>query len=165
MAVELKLRKSIFSDEGMFWKDEHHEENLKLKVYGRILSIHWLQQVLQETSPRLKEEEGLQRVQETLRECCEKVENKKKDVLRYSMEFILKTVSYLLEPHAKSKAVKFSSYLQECQEFCKKVELESKVLKVIAELQRTKNVLTMNKGIKWIDLHYLLIYLHGKVSL
>ena len=166
VAVELKLRNSIFSDEGMFRKDEHHEGNLKLNVYGRILSIHWLQQALQETSPGLKEEEeGLQRVQKKLRECCGKIENKKKDVFRYSTEFILKTVSCLLKPNAKLKATKFSNFLQECQEFCKRVELESKDLKVIAKLQKTKNFLTIYEGIEWIDLHHLLIHLHGKVSL
>ena len=165
VAVELKLRKSIFSDEEMFRKDEHHEGNLKLKVYGRILCIHCLQQVLQEKSPRLKEKEGLESVQKTLSKYCDKIENKKKDVFRYSMEFIRETVSCLLKPLAKLKATKFSSFLKECQEFCKKVELESKDLKVIAKLQKTKNALRISEGIEWIDTHYLLIHLHGKVSL
>lgn len=160
MVVEEIIRSSIFSTKGMFGKDEHSEKTLKLFLYSRILSSILLQQVLQEDFAIVTPVRGLKKAQEELRRCYEeRIENKKKNIFRYSVEFILETICLLLKSKDKSITTKLSSFLRECKDFCEDLKVESKDLKVLENLKKAKL-----KRREWIVLHCILIHLHGKVK-
>ena len=144
----------------MFAKDEHSEGNLKLFLYSRILSLLLMQKVRQDELPIVDRETVLKNVQEEVIKRCDQLKHKKKDRFRYSMEFILHTITRLLKPHGKSIAPsKLKGFIKECKEFCGSSKMESKDLNILRTLQKKKTI------DEWIDLHCILIYLHGKVNL
>ncbi|KAL9950623.1 hypothetical protein ACROYT_G043148 [Oculina patagonica] len=149
LVIEAVTRSSFFSSEGLFKKDRHLERELKLNAYSRILSSLVVQQVQKGELPIESLEEDLKRLQDELKRFGNHLKNKKKDGFRYSIEFIQKAILYLLNPPQKLKV-----FLDECQDFCLNKEISSSDLKVLRELKRNG---------KWIDLHCILIYLHGKV--
>lgn len=153
LVLEEITRSSIFSCYGMFRKDEHSEQNLKLVVYSHILSLLLMQQVQHVGLPIGDLEEELKKVDKELRRRCGDIKNKAKDRFRYSMEFIQGTISYLLKLREKSITTsKLKGFIQECQEFCQNSNMESEHLKIFRAKKR-----------KWIYLHCILIHLHGKV--
>ncbi|KAJ7356110.1 ptk6 protein tyrosine kinase [Desmophyllum pertusum] len=150
LGVEAITRSSILSPDGLLKNDRHSERELKLYVYSRILSSLVIQQVRQGELPIVAAlEQDLKKLQDELKRFSNQLNTKKKDGVRYSMEFILKAISYLLKPHDKLKG-----FLDECQEFCLNQEINSNELKVLRKLK---------KNGEWIDLHCILIHLHGKV--
>lgn len=151
LVVEAVTRSSFFSPEGLFKKDRHSERELKLHAYSRILSSLVIQQVQKGELPIVTMEQDLKRLQDELKRFGNQLNNKRKDGFRYSIEFILKAIPYLLRPPQKLKV-----FLDECQEFCFNKEISSSDLRVLRELK---------KNGKWVDLHCILIHLHGKVSL
>ena len=154
------MRSSIFPCEGMFRKHEHSERKLKLFCYSRVLSLLLMQQILQDELPILDLEEDLKRVYKELRSHYDQIQYKRKDLLRYSMESILETNYRLRKPIGKSQvAVRLRSFIVECQEFCGNPRRESKDLDILRSLRQRK------KNGKWIDLHCILIHLHGKVKM
>ena len=158
LVLEEIMRSSIFPSEGMFRKHEHSERKLKLFCYSRVLSLLLMQQLLQDEMPILDLEEGLKRVHKELRSHYDQIKNKKKDVLRYSMESILETNSHLQKPNDNSPmATRLKSFIEECQEFCGNSRKQSKDLDILRSLRQRK------KNGEWIDLHCILIHLHGKV--
>ena len=160
MVLEDIMRSSIFPSEGMFKKHEHSERKLKLFCYSRVLSLLLMQQILQDELPILDLEEDLKRVQKELRSRCDQVKNKRKDVLRYSMEATLETNSHLQKPNDNSPmAARLKSAIEECQAFCGNSRKESKDLDILRSLKQRK------KNGEWIDLHCILIHLHGKVKM
>jgi len=158
LVVEGVIRTSIFSSEGMFAKDEHSEGNLKLFLYSRILSLLLMQKVRQNELPIVDRETVLKNVQGEMRKRCDQLKNKKKDLFRYSMEFILHTITRLLQSHDKLVApIKLNGLMKECEEYCGSWEMESKDLNILRTLEKKKGLE------EWIDLHCILVYLHGKV--
>ena len=159
LVVEGILRRSIFSPEGVFREDEHNEQSLKLFVYSRILSLLIMQQIREVELPIVAWEQHLEKVLGELKRRCDQIKSKKKDRFRYSMEFIIETISYLLKPNERPIRVgsRIKNFIEECEEFCGNPEVESNDLKI---LRTPKN----NKHREWIDLHCILIHLHGKVS-
>lgn len=151
LQVEAVSRSSFLSPEGLFKKDRNPERELKLYAYSRILSSLVIQQVQKGELPIVTLEQDFKRLQEELKRLGHHLSNKKKDCFRYSIEFILKAIPYLLRPPDRLKV-----FLDECQEFCLNKEIGSSELTVLRDLRRTG---------KWIDLHCILIHLHGKVSL
>ena len=159
LVVEAIIRSSIFSSEGMFRKDEHSERNLKLFVYSRVLSLLLIQQVKEGELPIVDLEEDLKKLHKELRRRCDELKNKKKDIFRYSMEFTVKMISHLLKPYDKlTSTTKIKFFMEECQEFCGDSNMESKDLKLLRTLGEKK------RNVEWVDLHCILIHLHGKVS-
>ena len=153
LVVEAIARSSILSSEGLFKRDRDSERDLrelKLYVYSRILSSLVTHQVRKGDLPIDTLEQDLKKIQDELKRFSLQLSNKKKDCLRYSTEFIIKAISYLLRPNDKLK-----SSLNECQEFCLNQEINSNELKVFRQLK---------KNGEWIDLHCILIHLHGKVG-
>ena len=163
MVVEETIRSSILSSERLFSKDEHSEQNLKLFVYSRILWLILRQQVLQEKILLVDRKDDLRTMQEKL---IRLKTQGRKDVFRYSLELIQTTISHLLTLHNKSTATrKLIVYLNECQEFCRKKEIESEDLKVLRKLNQEKSkCFQLIKRDEWFNLHYILIHLHGMVS-
>jgi len=160
LVVEEVIRSSIFSSEGMFAKDGHSEGNLKLFLYSRILSLLLMQKVRQDKLPFVDREIVLKSVHEEMRKRCSQLKHKKKDLLRYSLEFILSTITCLLKPQSKSTAcTKLKGFIKESEEFCGSPEMESKDLKILRTLEKKKT------NEEWIDLHCILIHLHRKVHL
>ena len=157
LAVEAITRSSIFSSEGLFKKDEHSEQALKLSVYSHILSLLLMQQAQDIQLPIVSLEQHMEKVQEELKRRCNQIKSKKKDRFRYSMEFILETISYLLKPQGKSKA-KLKGYLEECHKFCENPKMIGNDLKMLRTLKKIK------KG-ESMDLHCVLTHLHGKVRI
>ena len=151
LVVEAVTRSSILSPQGLFKKDQHSEQELKLYVYSRIISSLVVQQVRKGELPIVTLEQDLKRLQSELKRFGNLLNNKKKDGFRYSIEFVLKAIPYLLKPPDNLKV-----FLDECQEFCLNRNVNSSELKVLRELK---------KNGKWIDLHFILIQLHGKASL
>ena len=149
LGVEAITRSSILSPDGLFKKDRHSELELKLHVYSRILSSLVIQQVRQGDLHIATMEQDLKKLHNELKRFSKQLSNKRKDGFRYSMEFILRAISYLWKPHDKLKG-----FLDECQEFCLNQAINSDELKVLRKLKRNG---------EWIDLHCILIHLHGKV--
>ena len=139
------MRSSIFSQNGMFKNDEHGEQNLKLFVYSRILSLLLLQQERAVTLPI----DDLKKVQEVIKQRRKEV--KKKDRFRYSLEIIIDIISYLLKQQDNTITGTIVRGLEECQQFCKSSNMEARNLQILQKLGRG------------VDLHYILIHLHGKV--
>jgi len=151
LVVEDVIRSSILSPEGLFKTDHHSERELKLYVYSRILSSLVIHQV-QKGDLRIEtREEELKKLLKEMKQFGDQLKNKKTDDFRYSIEFIQEAISCLLKPQDRLKVL-----LDECQEFCSNREITSGDLKVLQWLK---------KNGKWIGLHCILIYLHGKVSL
>lgn len=160
LVLEKIVRTSIFSSEGMFRKDEHSERKLKLFSYSRILSLLLIQQVRQDELQMIDMIEDLSKVQMEIKRRCDQLENKKKDVLRYSMELILRATSYLLKPKENWQlATRIRSSIAECQEFCENSDKESKDLQILRAIKVKK------RNGEWLDLHCLLIHLHEKVNI
>ena len=151
LVVEVVIRSSILSPEGLFKTDQHSERELKLYAYSRILSSLVIQQVRKGELPIETPEQDLKKLQKELKQFGDQLKNKKKDGFRYSIEFIQEAVPCLLNPQDKLKVL-----LDECQEFCSDLKIISGDLKVLQGLK---------KNGKWIGLHCILIYLHGKVGL
>jgi len=151
LVVEAVIRSSLLSSEGLFKTDRHSERELKLYVYSRILSSLVIQEVLEGDLRIENLEQEFEKLLKELRQFGDQLKNKKKDNFRYSIEFIQEAISCLLKPQDKLKEL-----LDECQEFCSNWEIPLGDLKVLQGLK---------KNGKWIDLHCILIYLHGKVSL
>lgn len=145
LIVEKVMRSSIFSQNEMFKNDEHGEQNLKLFVYSRILSLLLLQQERAVTLPI----DDLKKVQEVIKQRRKEV--KKKDRFRYSLEIIIHTISYLLKQHDNTITDKIVNGLEECEQFCKNPSTEARNLQILQ---------TLGSG---LDLHYILIHLYGKV--
>ena len=145
LIVEKVMRSSIFSQNGMFKNDEHGEQNLKLFVYSRILSLLLLQQERAVTLPI----DDLKKVQEVIKQRRKEV--KKKDRFRYSLEIIINTISYLLKQHDNTITGTIVKGLEECQQFCKNSNTQARNLQILQ---------TLGSG---VDLHYILIHLYGKV--
>ena len=151
------MRSAIFpteTDEHLKATDEHSEAgNLKLFVYSRILALLLLQLVRQDELPLLALENDLKSVHLQLRQCSRQLKNKKKDIFRYSMESIFHTITRLL----KRAPRKLKDFVEECHKFCENLEMESKNLKILRMVKKKTNE-------EWIDLHCILILLHGKVG-
>ena len=150
LVVEVGIRSSILSPEGLFKTDRNSERELKLYAYSRILSSLVIQQVRKGELRIETLKQDLKKLRKELKQFGDKLENKKKDGIRYSIEFILEAIPCLLKPQDKLKVL-----LAECQEFCSNRKITSGELKVLQGLK---------KDSKCIDLHCILIYLHGKVS-
>ena len=161
-AVEETIRSSILSSERLFTKDEHSEQNLKLFVYSRILWLYLMQHVLQEKMLVVDRKEDLKTMQEKLKS----LNTKRKDVFRYSLELIQTTIAHLLRLLNKSTATKkLVASLNECQEFCRKKEIESENLNVLRKLKQEKSKsFQPSKRDEWFNLHCILIHLQGMVS-
>ena len=151
LVVEVIIRSSILSPEGLFKTDRDSERELKLYVCSRILSSLVIQQVRKGNLRIETLEQDLKKLLKELKQFGDQLYNKKKDAFRYSIEFIQEVIPCLLKPRDKLKVL-----LDECQEFCSNWKITSDYLKVLQGLK---------KNGKWIDLHCTLIYLHGKVSL
>ena len=160
--VEETIRSSILSSERLFTKDEHSEQNLKLFVYSRILWLALMQQVLQDKMLVVDRKEDLKTMQEKLKS----LNTKRKDVFRYSLELIQTTIAHLLRLLNKSTATKkLVASLNECQEFCRKKEIESENLNVLRKLKQEKSKsFQPTKRDEWFNLHCILIHLQGMVS-
>ena len=156
LVVEEIVRSAIFpteTDEHFKATDEHSQAgNLKLFVYSRILALLLLQLVRQDELPLLALENDLKSVHLQLSQRSSQLKNKKKDIYRYSMESILHVITRLL----KRAARKLKDFVEECHKFCENLEMESKNLKILRTVKKKTND-------EWIDLHCILIHLHGKV--
>ena len=157
--VEKNLRTSLFSSEKGFERDLNAEQNFQLMVYGRVLSLLLVQRVRQKNLPTTTLEEDLKKVQDDVRKCCAKVENKRKDEFRYSLEFIDRMISVLLTPHDKlTAATKLNDFLKESEDFFINQTTEhTKRLKILDTYRKKKSG-------EWCVLHCILIFLHGEVT-
>lgn len=160
LVVEATLRSSIFSPKGMFKNDEHSEQDIKLFVYSRILTLLWIQKVQHEELPTIALEDELKKAQEELK----KLKSRKKGVFRYSMELIQSTISYLLQPQSKLMTSKLSGFLDECCKFCENPKMECEDLNIHHTLSERNRSFLVNTRNEWINLHCILIHLHGKVG-
>ncbi|XP_074612250.1 uncharacterized protein LOC141866614 isoform X4 [Acropora palmata] len=158
--LEEIMRSSIFSPQGVFRREKQSERTLKLFVYSRILLLLLRPEVRHGELLIGDVENDLKKIVEELRRHQKQVENKKKDTLRYSIELILALFSnsFLIESREISpKAERMEKFLEECQEFCRNPNKESKDLKILQTLKEKK------KTLEWDELHFVLYYLHGKV--
>ena len=153
LVVEAVIRSSILTPEGLFKTDRHSIRELKLYVYRRILSTLVIQQVRKGELQIETLGQDLKKLQKELQRFGDQLNYKKKDDFRYSIEFILEAIPYLLKPQDKLKVL-----LDECQQFCSNRNITSGELKVLQGLKKPNG-----RGID-LYLHCILIYLHGKVS-
>ena len=162
MVVEKIIRSSILSSETLFSNDEHSQQNLKLDVYSRILWLALMRQVLQGNSPVVDQKQDLQKMQGMLKT----LKAKRKDVFRYSLEFIQKTIYHLLKLRNKSTPSKKSiAFLDECLEFCRNEKMKGEDLTFLPKVAEEKRRISIpKKRDDWFHLHCVLIYLHQKVS-
>ena len=157
LVVEAIIRSSILSSEGLFIRgrvDSRREiRELKLTVYSRIISLLVTHQVLKGDSFMNCLEQDLKKIKDELRTFSSELSNKKKDGLRYSTEFIIKAITHLLKPNDK-----LQSFLDECREFCQNQEIK------VNDLMALRRLKYKRRGDWRIDLHYIAIYLQGKVG-
>lgn len=159
MLVEKNLRTILFSSEKGFERDLNAEQNFQLMAYGRVLSLLLVQRVRQQNLPVTTLEVDLKKVQEDVRKCCAKVENKRKDEFRYSLEFIDRMICLLLTPNDKlTAATKLNDFLKESEEFfVNRTTDDTKRLKILDTYRKKKSR-------EWCVLHCILIFLHGEVT-
>ena len=160
LELEGIMRSSIFSDKGIFRREGQCERTLKLLVYSRILSLLLKPDVLQDELLVTELENDLKRIVEELQRHQKQLKYKKKDTLRYSMEFTIMLLSHscLLKPSdSLPTGGRMESFLEECQEFCVNPRKESKDLTLLETLRKKK------KNLSWAELHSILYHLHGKV--
>ena len=160
LELEAIMRSSIFSPQGVFRRDKQSERTLKLFVYSRILLLLLRPEVRQGELLVGDVENDLKKIVEELQRHQKQVKNKKKDNLRYSIELILALFSnsFLIESREISpKAERMEKFLEECLEFCKNPNIESKDLKILQTLREKR------KTLEWDELHFILYHLHGKV--
>lgn len=158
LSVEKIIRLSILSPDGAFREEADPIRLLRLSVYGRILSeliIHQIQAGF--FSIDLKN--NLKMLEE-LKAYFNLISLKKKDILRYSMEFIQEAISYLL-PRSPNKPLTthLGRYLEECKALCANKQIAEKEFLNSFLSQKLKT-----SRVKWLDLHCILYYLHGKVG-
>ncbi|XP_068675843.1 uncharacterized protein [Montipora foliosa] len=160
LELEGIMRLSIFSDKGVFRRDGQEERTLKLHVYSRILALLLKPKVLQGELLVTEVENDVKRILEELQRHQKQLKYKKKDMLRYSIEFIIMLVSHscLLKPSdSLPTGGRMESFLEECQEFCRNPTKESKDLTLLRILRKKR------KTLPWAELHSILYHLHGKV--
>ena len=161
LELEGIMRSSILSDKEVHRRDGQCERTLKLLVYSRILSLLLKPEVLQDQLLVTDLEKDLKSIVEELQRHQKQVKYKKKDTLRYSIEFTIMLVSHfcLLKPRESCLPTggRIESFLEECQEFCGNLEKESKDLTLLQILRKKK------KNLSWAELHSILHHLQGKV--
>ena len=160
--LEAIMRSSIFSPQGVFRRDKQSERTLKLFVYSRILLLLLRPEVRQGELLVGDVENDLKKILKELQRHQKQVKSKKKDTLRYSIELILALFSnsFLIESRGISpKAERMEKFLEECLEFCKNPNIESKDLNILKTLRGKK------KTLEWDELHFILYHLHEKVCI
>ena len=160
LELEGIMRSSIFSSKGVFRRDGQCEKTLKLHVYSRILSLLLKPEVLQDEQLMTNLGNDWKRIVEELKRHLKELKYKKKDTLRYSIEFTIMLFSHscLLKPRKSLPAGgRMQSFLEECEEFCGNPRKESKDLNILETLRKKK------KNLQWAELHSILYHLHGKV--
>lgn len=153
LVVEEIARSSIFMPDGVLKKSQHSETSLQAFVYSRILSWLLIQRARDVDLSFVAVEQDLKKIQHELEKSCNLVSGRKKDLYRYSMEFISKAISQFRSmPDANLKTL-----IEECHMFCENSTLESGKLGILSKVKKN------NCG-QWVDLHCVLIHLHGKVG-
>lgn len=154
LSVEKIIRSSIVSTEGVFREEADPIRLLRLSVYGCILSELIIHQI-QAGFSRIDLKNNLKKLEE-LKVYFNQISLKKKDILRYSMEFIQEAISHLLKSPNKTLSTHLGRYLEECKALCANQQIEEKALSLFQRLKTSR--------VKWFDLHCILYYLHGKVG-
>ena len=153
LVVEEITRSSIFTPDGVLRKSQHLETSLKPFVYSRILSWLLIQRVRDLGVSFVALEQDLKKVQHGLEKSRNHILGRKKDQYRYSMEFISQAISQF----TSIAGTNLKRLIEECQNFCENSTGESGKLEILSEVKKK------NSG-KWVDLHCILIHLHGKVG-
>lgn len=152
LSVEEIIRLSIVSPDGKLRNEADPTRVLRLSVYGRILSEQVVHK-FQVGFSRIDLKDNLKKLAEVKDYFNQIMPSlRKKDILRYSMEFIQEAVSYLLP---RSPTTDLGRYLEECEAFCANSQTVVKKFLLFRRL--------MYSEVKWFDLHCVLHYLHGKV--
>jgi len=154
LSVEKIIRSSIASPDGVFREEADPMRLLRLSVYGCILTELIIHQV-QSGFSRIDLQNNLKKLEE-LKVYFNQISLKKKDILRYSMEFIQEAISYLLKSPEKTLKTHLGRHLDECKALCANEQIEEKTLSLFQRLKTSK--------VKWFDLHCILYYLHGQVG-
>ncbi|KAL9950624.1 hypothetical protein ACROYT_G043149 [Oculina patagonica] len=154
LSVEKIIRLSIVSPDGSFKEEADSIRLLRLSVYSRILSELIIHQI-QSGFSMIDLKNNLKKLKE-LKAYFNLISLKKKDILRYSIDFIQEAISYLL-PKSSSKTLTthLGLYLEECKALCANKQIAEKEFSLFQKLRASK--------VKWLDLHCILYYLHGKV--
>ena len=153
LVVEEITRSSIFMPERVLRKPQHSETSLKLFVYSHILSWLLIQRARDVDVSFGALEEDLKKVQREVEKSCNLVSGRKKDHHLYSMEIISKAISQF----RTMAGINLKRMIEQCQKFCEDSTMESGKLDILRKVKR-------NKFGEWIDLHCILIHLHGKVG-
>ncbi|XP_022781525.1 uncharacterized protein LOC111322652 isoform X5 [Stylophora pistillata] len=153
LSVEKILRVTIVSPDGAFKEEADSIRLLRLTAYGCILSELIIHQN-QAGFSKIDSENNLKQLRE-IKNYFSKISLKKKDILRYSFEFIQEAISYLTQPPNKTLGSDLGNYLEECKRYCANSGTSNKELSLLKKLKKSE--------VKWCELHCLLHYLHGKV--
>ncbi|XP_022781526.1 uncharacterized protein LOC111322652 isoform X6 [Stylophora pistillata] len=153
LSVEKILRLTIVSPDGAFKEEADSIRLSRLKVYGCILSELIIHQN-QAGFSKIDSKNNLKQLRE-IKNFFSKISWKKKDILRYSIEFIQQAISYLTQPLNKTLTSNLGNYLEECKRYFANSGISNEELSLLKKLKKS--------GIKWCELHCILYYLHGKV--
>ena len=154
LSVEKILRLTIVSQDGAFKEEADSIRLLRLTVYGCILSELIIHQN-QTGFSKIDAENNLKQLLE-IKNYFSKMNLKKKDILRYSIEFIQEAISYLTRPPNKTVGSDLGNYLEECKRYCANSDTPNEELSLLKKVKRS--------GVKWCELHCIFYYLHGKVG-
>lgn len=153
LSVEKILRLTIVSPDGAFREEADSLRLLRLTVYGCILSELIIHQI-QAGFSQIDLKNNLKQLRE-IKNYFSQISLKKKDTLRYSIDFVQEAISYLTRSPNKTMTTRLGRYLKECKAFCANGQIVDKELSLLQNLKNSK--------VKWFELHCILYYLHGKV--
>lgn len=161
LKVEKIIRSSINSPEAVFKEEADSVREIRLSVYQRILCLIIIHQI-QAGFSTADFKNDLKKLQEELKICCSQIKYKRKNYFRYSMEFILEAVCYLLKLNNKMAATNLSGCLDEYQDLFEKQDFD---VIDFRKLKKNRAVVKKMKTGEWFALHCIICYLHGKVCL
>lgn len=162
LKVEKIIRSSINSPDAVFKEEADSVRETRLSVYQRILCLIIVHQI-QAGFCTVDFKNDLKKLQEELRICCNQITYKRKNIFRYSMEFIQEAISYLLKPNNKMADSNLSSCFDQCQDLLDKQDFDVMDLKFLRKLKKSRAFVRKMKADEWFDLHCIVCYLHGKV--
>lgn len=162
LKVEKIIRSSINSPDAVFKEEADSVRETRLSVYQRILCLIIVHQI-QAGFSTVEFKNDLKKLQEELKICCNQIIYKRKNVFRYSMEFIQEAISYLLKPNNKVAASNLSGCFDQCQDLLDKQDFDVMDLKFLRKLKKSRAFAKKMKAGEWFELHCIMCYLHGKV--
>ena len=162
LKVEKIVRSTINAPDAVFKEESDSVREIRLSVYQRILCLIIVHQI-QAGFSTVDFNNDLKKLREELKVCCNQINYRRKNYLRYSMEFIEEAINYLLKSNNKVAASNLGGCLDQCQGILEKQDTDVMDLTFLRKLKKSRAFAKKMKSGEWFDMHCIMCYLHGKV--